>query len=97
NVLLPSNPTKQAEINAYVIIGYFLGSILVYLYFKQTKKCKAIFLISASFYLASNILLYNLININTPLSYLILPIILRRMADIICYSATRVYMTRNAN
>jgi len=97
NVLLPSNPTKQAEINAYVIIGYFLGSILVYLYFKQTKKCKAIFLISASFYLASNSLLYNLININTPLSYLILPIILRGMAVIISFISTAVYLAGNVN
>lgn len=97
NVLLPSNPTKQAEINAYVIVGYFLGSILVYIYFKQTKKCKAIFLISASLYLISNILLYNLININTPLHYLILPILLRGMAVIISFISTAVYLAGNVN
>jgi len=97
NILLPSNPTKQAEINSYVIIGYFVGSIVVYLYFKSTKKCKAIFLISALLYLISNIIIFNLINVNSPLEYLILPIILRGMAVIISFIATAVYLAANVN
>lgn len=97
NVLLPGNPTKQAEINSFVIIGYLIGSILVYVYFKNTKKCKTIFLISALLYLASNFMLYRLINSNTPLNDLIIPIILRGMAIIISFIATAVYLAGNVN
>lgn len=97
NIILPANPTKQAEINAYVLFGYLLGSIIVYLYFRKTKKCKAIFLVSAIFYLISNILIYNLINIQTPLEYLILPIIFRGIAIMISFIATAVYLAGNVD
>ncbi len=95
NTILPSSPVKQAEINAYIIIGYLIGAIVVYLYFKRTKKCKLIFLISAFLYLSSNIILFTLIDPRTPVEYLILPIILRGMAVMISFIATAVYLAAN--
>lgn len=95
NVILPGNPTKQAEVNSYVILGYALGSAIVYIYFKITKKVKMIILLAAALYLLSNILCFRLINSNTPITYLILPIILRGMAIIISFIATAVYLAAN--
>ena len=97
NILLPANPTRQAEINSYVILGYLLGSIIVYLYFKRTKKCKAIFLVSACLYLISNISIFLLLDPRTPLEFLILPIIIRGMAVMISFVATAVYLAGNVN
>ena len=95
NLLLPGNPSKQAEINSYIIVGYILGSLVVYLYFKRTKKCKAIFLISALFYLLSNVLILQLLDSRTSLEMLILPIIIRGMAVMISFIATAVYLAGN--
>src|SRR5690606_20350221 len=51
----------------------------------------------AIFYLISNILVYKLINIQTPLEYLILPIIFRGIAIMISFIATAVYLAGNVN
>jgi len=97
NNLVPNNPGKVAEINAYVIIGYLIGSLIVWLYFKRTKKCKAIMLFATLCYLASNILMYRYINTNTPVELLITPIILRGIAIIVSFIATAVYLAANVN
>ena len=97
NNLVPNNPGKVAEINAYVIIGYLIGSLIVWLYFKCTKKCKAIMLFATLCYLASNILMYRYINTNTAVELLITPIILRGIAIIVSFIATAVYLAANVN
>jgi len=97
NILAPNNPEKVAEINAYIIIGYLLGSLIVWLYFKQTKKCKAIFLFATACYLISNILLLGYINPTSNVELLILPVILRGIAVMVSFIATAVYLAANVS
>jgi len=94
-IIVPGNPVENALISSYPIVGYIVGSIFSYLYFKRTKDCRYIFVFSCLCYLICNVWIYCLINPQTDPSALFLPLFFRGMGLIISYITAGVYLGGN--
>lgn len=93
NISFHVNPVQNAKVNTFVIVGYLLGALIAFLYFRSYSNFKVMILATITFYWSSCALLYFLVDSQVSEARLFLPMVLRGIAIILSYITIGLYVT----
>lgn len=92
NVAFRNDLLENARVNTYPVLGYLLGAVVGFFYYKWHIQFKEMLLLSVLCYTVSSWMIYSMVGPQTEPSSLFLPMVLRGMAIILSYVTIGLYV-----
>lgn len=93
NISFHTDPLENARVNMFPVVGYVIGTLIAYFYFRRFNNFKVMILTTITFYWLSCAMLYFLVDGQVSMSQLFLPMVLRGVAIILSYITIGLYVT----